>query len=62
MRTEAAERRPLDHWNQKSGKNLDKLTFSVIESAALEDLDNFFVNRLPSGIRTSEMEMFRNVK
>jgi hypothetical protein len=55
---ETAERKLLDYWNQKHGKNFDKLTFSMIENADLEDLDVRFINRPPDGIGPSDMEIF----
>jgi hypothetical protein len=60
LQAEAAERGILEYWNKKCGKSAEKLTFSMIESSALEELDSRFVERPPDGITPADLELFRN--
>ena len=53
-----AERRLLDYWNRKSGKtHSDKLTFSMIEGVAFDDLDERF-SRM-KGVTLADLEMLK---
>ena len=58
---EVAERGLLNYLNQKHGKRLDKLTFSTIESLAMDELDARFAERALPGIKTSDLEMFKGI-
>lgn len=50
LQAEAAERGLLHYWNKKSKKNAERLTFSMIGSFELEDLEARFVEQPPDGI------------
>jgi len=60
LQTEAVERGLLNCWNQKCEKKAEKLTFSMIGSVELGDLDTRFAEQPPSGMTSSDLEMFRN--
>ena len=59
LQSEAAERGVLKYWNAKLGKKADKLTFDIMGSVELEELDSRLEERPPEGITSLDLEMLR---
>ena len=54
----AAERKSLGYWKLKHDKDVEKLTFSMINSDALDDLNDRFAKRPPEQMTEFDREVF----